>query len=328
MSSTRSVAIVFQDPEIPRRIEGRSIFLLDTNVWIDLAEPKTDQVLRLQERLRELVMRAKLFCPLTYTTISEILLMEYASAIKLAAQMNDLSLSIAFAPTETILVREVDAAFWAVCHGAHQALGASEIFVPVTGFLSDAELSFPTSRFGEEEQRRMADSISREMRQLSVVGLIEMFRDSLPMERERAPDYAATALRRRQFTHGNKELARKVEEEWILQTFITARLRALQERIPTSAQVEPEQLLELTPSIRHDIDVMTIVGNDPNRIDKSQDFYDFELLRAPFVYSDVLVTRDKRIRHIVTSELRSDIAKSTKCLGTYDSLELYLESLA
>lgn len=344
MTSPRRVAIVFRDPEIPRRVEGRSVFLLDTNVWIDLAEPKTDQALRLQENLRVLVGKLKLFCPLTFTTIIEIFRMKYASAIKLATLMDDLSLNIAFAPTERIFEREVDAAFGMVCYGAYQALAPSEIFVPVLGFFSDAELSFPTSRFGDEDRQRIADLVSREVCQLGVVSLVEMLRDSLPMQRQRAPAYAAAALRRKEFVRGDRERARRVEEEAALRSFITPRFQELGSALPLHKQLKflnsvqelprdryggaTAHLLRLMPAIRHYIDVMTVAGLDPGRKDREQDFFDLELITAPLVYSDVLVTCDRRIRHILTSGLKSETTRSKQFLWVYDTFERYLETLA
>ncbi len=110
----RNIPIDLRDPELSEKARKRLSVLLDMNVWIDLAEGKAQQASRLREKVQQLVKRGKLFCPLAPTIIWELYRQSYTSAVKVAELMEELSLGIAFAPTEEIYLHEVDAVFEAI----------------------------------------------------------------------------------------------------------------------------------------------------------------------------------------------------------------------
>jgi hypothetical protein len=81
---------------------------LDTSVWFNLTEEVNDQVKRVKLLLIDLVKRGKIFCPLTYPGIVELLKRTYKNALEVAALMDDLSLGASFASDETIYRKEIE----------------------------------------------------------------------------------------------------------------------------------------------------------------------------------------------------------------------------
>jgi hypothetical protein len=341
MTEKRNITISLRDPEIQKKIDGRATVLLDTNIWIDLAEAKTAQTSRLQDKLRELVGSSKLFCPLSASMIWELYRQTYSSALRVATLMEELSLNIAFAPSEEIFVSEVQAALEEVWSGASAELGAVALFVPFFAHISSlAELQFPESfRFGDPQ--KFAEFVRRECRAIGVVELCTMMQDRLPIAEVQAPAYAAAATRRKEFARGDKEKARRIEEDAILRSTVIPLLKSLYVALPPQKRITvarslagiseetndsaARNLLKSMPAITHFIDVQTAVGQDPGRKDKTRDFHDREVMMTPFVYSDVFVSRDRGIRHILSCELKEGISSKKRCIWTYNALEEYLD---
>ncbi len=342
-----SIPILIRDPEIEGKIEGRAIVLCDTNLWINLARARTDETRRLQARLRELVRRSRLFCPLTFTTIRELLSQCPDSAAQVAALMEELSLNIAFASTEEIFAIEVDAAFDAIrLDHDRRSLRPSEIFVPSFSFLSrQSYLHFPTSKFSLDKQQQLANEITQCVRGAGIRELVRALSSMLPLPREKAPPYQAAALRRREYAAGNKQRAWEVEKEAAARNIVAPRVEHLKQRCRDGRSLDllgrfcrlaedgscvvEDTVLEKMPSVMHYIDVMTVVGWDTRRRNCVNDFFDRELIFAPFVYSDVCVTLDGGLRDVLSQALKlNDIdACVTRCVPTYYALEQYLDGL-
>jgi len=124
------------------------------NFWIDIVEAKTVQLVRLRDGLRELVGGSRLFCPLTFTTIHELLFQAHASAVKIGALMEALSLNVAFAPSEELFLKEVDAAFQVIGTNNRPRLGSLDLFVPIMSYIrTEGTLRFPETFPPERRQQ-------------------------------------------------------------------------------------------------------------------------------------------------------------------------------
>lgn len=340
MNTFESLSVDLRDPEIAIKVEGRGTVLFDTNFWIDIAEAKTVQLVRLQDRLRELVIGSRLFCPLTFTTIHELLFQTHASAVRVGALMEDLSLNIAFAPSEDLIIKEVDAAFQMIATNNRPHLGSFDVFVPIMSyFCTEGTLRFPET-FPPERRQQLRDHMAQSLRGLGVVEYLDMMKSSMPLPRKEAPPYKAAAVRRREAARDSKELAWRIEAEAVLNQFVLPRLKTLMRTLPDELQVRwrnlptiryialAKYLLPHMPATRHYIDVMTAAGFDAGRGFQMNDFFDLELIKVPLVYSDALATGDKWVKHLLTKEIKGATSRSRRYVWNYDELEEYLASLA
>jgi hypothetical protein len=335
----RDIPIDLRDPELSEKARKRLSVLLDMNVWIDLAEGKAQQASRLREKVQQLVKRGKLFCPLAPTIIWELYRQSYTSAVKVAELMEELSLGIAFAPTEEIYLHEVDAVFEAIQSGRQpRVVGPAQLFVPIIAHISSvAHIHFPNVTAFEDPQQ-LTDEIVRQLLKMGFVEFCKMTHARLSQLEVPAPGFAATGVRRREIAGRSREKARRVEEQEVMSSIVTPRLTELRHRLPWNLQCEfyerltklptdryggvTRHLLASMPSIDRRVDVFSLIGEDPTRRDRINDFFDLELIMAPYVYSTVLVTRDKWIRHLL-----KDLGGDLRCLWTYEALEEFLDEL-
>lgn len=335
----RIVQIDLRDPELSEKARKRLSVLLDMNVWIDLAEGKEKRATQLREQLQRLVKRGRLFCPLAPTIIWELYRQSYASVIKVAELMEELSLGIAFAPTEEVYQHEVDAAFEAIrgCT-TPRAVSSDQLFVPIVAHISSvAQIHFPNAAAFKDPEQLSRDFAS----QLLKIGLVDFCRmtyDSLSQVALQVPGFAETGIRRKEIAGESREKARRVEEEAAMRSLVTPRLIALHRRLPWHLKLEfykqlvglptdryggvTRHLLGLMPSVEHRINVFSRVGRDPGRRDRINDFFDLELIMAPYVYSTALVTRDKWIRYIL-----KELGGEYRCLWTHDAFKEFLNGL-
>jgi predicted nucleic acid-binding protein len=77
-------------------IKQRQVILLDTSVWIRLADGRTSKANELRERLTALVSKEIVFCPLCAPTILELRKQKSPSLLRTAELMEQLSLNVSF----------------------------------------------------------------------------------------------------------------------------------------------------------------------------------------------------------------------------------------
>jgi hypothetical protein len=332
------IPINLRDPKIPEKAKNRLSVLLDMNVWIDLSEEKNQQALRLREKLQRLTKRGALFCPLTPTIIWELYRQSQTSAIKTATLMEELSLGISFAPTEEIYLHEVDAAFEAIYRGAKPVVDPVNLYVPIIAQTSSiAQISFPNAA-AFKDPNELADMLGQQLRNMGLVDFCSLMPSLFSQPESPAPGFKAAGSWKREFAGKSREKARRVEEEAVLRSTVTPRITELYDRLPWHMQLEfyarleklprdryggfARQLISSMPSVNHRIEVLSLVGQDPGRNDRMTDFFDLELIMAPYVYSTTLVTKDGWIRSILKS-----LGGEYRCLWTHDAFEDFLDGL-
>src|SRR5438067_1850806 len=134
--SSEKIKFQITDTELLREIENRISIALDTSVWFNLTEEVNDQVKRVKLLLIDLVKRGKIFCPLTFPGISEMLKRTYQNALEVAALMDELSLGVSFASDETIYRKEIERFLLNAIYGEERFLEKREIYAPVMGWLA------------------------------------------------------------------------------------------------------------------------------------------------------------------------------------------------
>jgi hypothetical protein len=336
------------DPEFIAGIVDHVSIALDSSVWFNLTEDINDQVKRVKLLLIDLVKRGKIFCPLTFSGISELLKRSYQNALEVAALMDELSLGVSFASDETIYRKEIERFLLNALYGEERFIEKGEIYVPAMGWIGaggslDFPQEFPAS---SEDRKKLTDSFAEILKSKKVSDVVKLFGGLLPLQNiVNQPNYEWK--KRWEENQGNRRKLREIEKQTVL--------RRVVDRIKEETDLEsPEQtlvfkqkardyiqslpkdkdgtcatsVLERMPAHKNMVEVMTFTGFDPNRTDKMNDFYDIQLMIIPMAYADVLVATDKWIRELMKSHGKTLHARSAKYIGDWSGFENYLGTLS
>jgi len=311
-----AVHIGFED--LGPSLGDRILLFLDTNTWINLAERKSEAAKQCSALLTEAVSSGQLLCPLAAPLLWELYKQNYPSALRVAALMDQLSLSTSFASSDEIHTAEVRQYLRNILNNGEEKLPVRELLVPVVSYLSsDSVLEF-SDWWSEENRRKATDLLRSAKRAVTVTQLIEMSKDGLPRpERSEPPPYADTLRRRADYAKGNRKKAWLVEAYSIFWSTVLPKLNNLRSLLPIDDQIKIVAagaqlpldgfgsrlvpLFERLPSLLVRAEVMTLSGFDTGRKDAMRDFYDTEMLITPFTYSHAFASEDRWIRHIVRS---------------------------
>lgn len=346
--SSEIIKFQITDTELLQEIENRISIALDTSVWFNLTEEVNDQVKRVKLLLIDLVKRGKIFCPLTYPGIVELLKRTYTNALEVAALMDDLSLGVSLASDETIYRKEIERVLLNAIYGEERFLEKRQIYVPVMGWLgAGGSLDFPQGFPGSSEDRqKIIGSFAETLKSMKISDFVRMLNGLLPL-----PDVVSQPnydwKKRWEENRGDKKKLREIEKQAVLRRVI--------ERIDEETTLEsPEQtlvfklrageyinslpkdkdgtsasaVLERMPAHKNMVEVMTFTGFDPNRTDKMNDFYDIQLMLIPMAYADVVVATDKWIRELMKSHGKTLHRRSAKYIGDWSEFESYLSALS
>jgi hypothetical protein len=346
--SSEIVKFQITDTELLREIENRISIALDTSVWFNLTEEVNDQVKRVKLLLIDLVKRGKIFCPLTYPGIVELLKRTYKNALEVAALMDALSLGVAFASDETIYRKEIGRFLLNAIYGEERFLEKREIYAPMMGWLAaGGSLDFPQGFPGSSEDRQKAtDYLAGLLKSMKISDFVKLLNGRLPLpDVVKQPNY--DWKKRWEENQGNKKKLKEIEKQAVLRRVI--------ERIEEETALEsPEQtlvfklrardyihslpkdkdgtsataVLERMPAHKNMAEVMTFTGFDPSRTDKMNDFYDIQLMIIPMAYADIAVATDKWIRELMKSHGKTLHDRSAKYIGDWPQFESYLSALS
>ena len=346
--SSEKIKFQITDTELLREIENRTSVALDTSVWFNLTEEVNDQVKRVKLLLIDLVKRGKIFCPLTYPGIVELLKRTYQNALEVAALMDDLSLGVSFASDETIYTREIERFLLNAIYGEERFLEKRQIYAPMMGWLgAGGSLDFPQEFPGSSEDRqKIAADFAETVKSMKISDFVKMLNGRLPLpDVVKQPNY--DWKKRWEENQGNKKKLREIEKQAVLKRIL--------DRIKEETTLEsPEQtlvfkirageyinslpkdkdgtcataVLERMPAHKNMVEVMTFTGFNPNRADKINDFYDIQLMLIPMAYADVVVATDKWIGELMKSHGKTLHDRSAKYIGDWSDFESYLSALS
>ena len=306
-------------------VKDRRSACLDSNIWINLADEKTETATRVKELLIDAVAVGRVFCPLYTPVIWELYKQSRQSRLNTGALMEQASLNVCLSPSSEVFR-------WEVHSFAHELLGeqlppnwSSKLYVPVSGYLG----SCFCLEFSPDTPSSIVDSIasmvSDRMNSMSLTALLTMRdeRISEHMKQMEAPQYSERIKQIRSVTKGDKEKAFRLEAESVFERVIHPAIWSLPPRLllPFMASIKTlprddyggilRTILGRLPAIHNHIETMAIVSQEPNRSDRVSDFFDLDLIPVPLAYCDALVSEDKRIRDIITR--RSSILGNGKC---------------
>lgn len=300
-------------------LSSRRLLFLDTNIWIDLADQATTEAKECLQGLREAVAAGRLLCPLNAALIWELYKEHHASALAVAAVMDDLSLSTTFASTDEVRTTEARHCLEGLLTSKVITPPRRDVLVPLISYLSSHSYYLEFNGSWSSQRRQAAvQLVANRLKNLTVTDLINGRKESLPRPERPPPPYSEAARRRAEYAKGNKRKAWLAEAYAIVSSVALPKMAAIRSTLPVRSQLAvlaassslPQDsfksrivpLLERMPSLLVETEVMTLSGFDTQRRDSMRDFFDLEMLVIPFTYCDALASRDRWIRHIAQSQ--------------------------
>lgn len=336
------------DVSIPERVANRLSIPLDINVWNFLARDVSAEATRAKELLRDLVARGKVFCPVSFSVITELFKQNYESALRTGSLMEELSLNISFAIDKEIYNKEVKYFLQRFVDGKEIGLEKGDIYVPILAFVgTPGGLLFPAEFPASEEKReKFTQEFAAQISALKLTDLIHNFKSILPFPLFQylpTPEYSEVWKERWDYAKGNKEKMRDVEQDYYVRQVLIPELQKESARLPNEArqrfinfikslpQNKParasREILENMPALKNAVEILTITGYDPNRKATMNDFFDIQMMVTPLAYADALVATDKWIRHLLTTQSSVFDVKSALYIPSLSDFVTYLNSL-
>ena len=317
-------------------IQARETIYLDLNVWIDLADAKTPPAKLLKEILKLLVDEKKIFCPLHFSTISEMRKAKFDSVSKLGKIMDQLSLNFTFIRSEILQKAEIVAFIYSLINHRKFSVPVQYVFGPYMSYLSYG-FSLTYNEDAPIEKREEKNKIAADiMKKITLLDMIEMAgRFDHWKKRDYSSFFQAELKNIWDETKGEKNKIRENEENYVTKTKILPtifqinstltkeQLKELMELI-NAFQTDKKgrrisSILKQMPSLRNEVEVMSTAVLDKNRKYNMNDFFDLENIIIPLAYSNVFVSQDRWIRHLLKV---TDLPKKNGCKYFYDFKEL------
>ena len=298
---------------------------------------KTQEAIKLRDRLLELNSKELIFCPLAHPTILELLKQKPPSLIRTAKLMEELSLNVTFRNKEQIFNSEISHFLNYMISGEFSPLKTSEVFGSLLSFLTGYFSITPQDQSTIEIiERRMYDTLANEINGMSLTNLIENLGKYTYPKIIIQKDLLQNAhINRRQDAGKSPKKARRIEQKAVFDAIVFPMIKdellklplqeceyCLDEISSLTRNKKDDSPIELTlnfmPALSAWVEICTVSGFDTNRKDSLNDFYDRELLVYGLSYSSVYVAIDKWVRTLAASCYKGGIIGS---LGFVDSLE-------
>lgn len=303
-----------------KKLIGRKSIFLDSNMWITLADEKTNQAKLVKELLKKLVSDELVFCPLNHAILWELYKQNKDSAFRTSKLMEELSLNISFAWCDDIFNQEIENFIFNITNTKKN----TNTYVPVIEYLS-------------------TDELSDKFKNLTLSDFISIINNTLPRNEIKPPELFSIRKKRREFAKGNKKNAWKVEATFLANEYILPKINnvlstlSLNDKakfltyLDSFAKDEYDSclsaILEKMPALRNYAEIITIANFDINRKNSMNDFYDIEMLIIPLAYADVVVSHDKWVKYLILHENNFEKINNTQYISNLSNFEAYLDKL-
>jgi hypothetical protein len=331
------ISYQFDRDAVWERVRGRKTVFLDTNIWIDMAGGKKPEVQAIKEKLTAMVTAGQIVCPLSAPLIWELYKQDFSKA-RTGALMEALSLNVCLTPTREMFDWEIEQFARRLAGQNDAECSPKVLFVPVASYLSSYfELTCPVEST-ESERRELGNALKSQLESLTLTELINLRSDDMSrfLKARPATPYQRNAQDLQAFSRGDRDKVWRIEEKTVFNSIIYPSLMKLSPQfrpvIHQFVQDAPRDkhqgclptLLSQLPALHNHVEVMALASQDPNRKEKSSDFFDIELLPVPLAYADVFVSQDRWIRDTLRN--RSALLTRNKCVfcSRYDELAYLL----
>ncbi|MCK4415149.1 MAG: hypothetical protein KAY32_16580, partial [Candidatus Eisenbacteria sp.] len=259
------------------------------------------------------------------------------------------TLGLTFSMDYDVFDREVANFVLCFLSGNYTRLPIHSTLGPVAAFLgSGASLEFPHDHPATETERHeLTTQVSRAISRTNLVDLVGMLGDRLPLPKQelRPPlRYREAREARLAFTKGNRQRARSIEENYVVQHLVMPRLRRawwnlpIADRLRLANHIESlswnrygsraKPVLQQMPALYSYIEILAISGLDPARSNKASDVTDIQMMVVPLAYAHAFASNDRWMRHLLTRETHFHEQNGVAFLGSHSDLARYLGELA
>jgi hypothetical protein len=340
-----AIACSFDKEAVWNKVVNRQSVVLDMNAWINLADEKTSDCARVKAILEEGVSRGLIFCPLSFGIISELYKQEEDSCLRVGSLMEKLSLNVSYVNREEVFSWEVERCVRRLAGVGPIDLSLSGLYAPVIAYLGTRfELKYQGA-IPAEKMKEFANLVAERSNSLTFTDLLKM-RASRPgdgifgyAKSFSVPDNSEKRKQIWDALKGDRKKILRNETESVYRLYIAPAINRLPANVKldfwkyicTAAKDEYGgvlgEMLNYLPSIRNHIELMAAASQNPTRRDKSNDFFDFEVIPVPFAYASVFVAKDRGIRDLLKN--RTTILKRSECHYCFEltDLERWLNEL-
>src|SRR5687768_16319592 len=143
-------------------VAGRAVIYLDTNVWIDLAQERTELARAVKAAALEAQARRNVIFPVSYPAASELMKQHVTSASRReAVVMDELSECVSFRAMHHVREIEVLRVYGYVMEEAPREL-RSQVFTATACFAGDGSMTYPEG-WAEDDAAAWTDFMWREL---------------------------------------------------------------------------------------------------------------------------------------------------------------------
>ncbi len=309
------------DIDLVNKINNKIILTIDINVWIDLVEKESILIDDINKTLLDLVNKGKIICPITSANLWELYKQDYDSMIRISYLMEKLSLNVFYRSSNQVYSEEIKNYLTNFLKkDFSNTLPLERVFGPFLSHISShAALKYPESNVDNNvvtSTNKFVEAMSSKITLSQYINLCKNFNIDLKKVNNTPTVFNLNLKDTWNFTKGNKEKIRRIEEEWVIKNKILPKLNKYRSLLLPLIKLEfdehlkslsknkyggvSDHILKYMPAIKNGIDVYTVVSYNPDRKSRQNDFFDIELLEVPLAYSNYLVSQDGWIRELLT----------------------------
>src|SRR6266545_369089 len=255
--------------------------------------------------------------------------------------MEELSLNVTFAQEREIHNWELECFAKRLAKQEDDRCSPKMLYVSAVAYLASAfTLSFPPDTPAHIIEQ-MGDAALERMNTLTLTQLLTLRKGQIRSHLANLPNtpYQQKAQELQAFAKKDREKVLRVEQETIFRNNVMPGLRALP--VPLKVEVinyarqQPKDkydgslgaLFKELPSLHNYAEVMARASDDPNRKDKANDFFDFEMMPVPLAYAHTFITLDKWMRSRFLEPGNFIRRNDCKFCASYAELENWLDAL-
>jgi hypothetical protein len=234
--------------------------------------------------------------------------------------MEELSLNVTYVMRTEVYEWEVARSVQRAC-GQPVSESLNGLFVPVAAFVG-SRFSLKWSGdvpLGQETQDEARAFMKHELGKVSVTELVKLV--GRPLKEEKPPAYSQAAKRAKDIFKGDKQKLFLTEAGDIFRMYVVPALRQYPPHVmlqwmkyygrPEGENAFFRDCLDHLPALHNHLEIMMAADMQPDRKDKNNDFFDYEIMVAPLAYSTAFVSRDKSIKDLLRH--RTNILSRTTC---------------
>lgn len=345
-SDTSSLRILDHRDVFHGLVKGRKVIYLDTNIWVELADGKTEEARRCLAECESAVREGSSIFPVSFASVSEVFDQPpNAHPLRQAQIMDRLSLGVTFRAERQIRALEVGFLASELLGLPFAGVSSQDLYTFVYEYLGDGYLDFPPGWTKEDAEGfvRLVGS-SPEIRSLAFLVQHAPCEQMATRHKERLGKYvleldAAISRANKEFVTKDGSVDKNrihihekatvlantlipLANRMIARRFGEAGLRHALERAKSQGEGGPRRVRQLMlkmPMQEMHCRMMATSHWQRSRKSTPQDFYDVEHATVGLCYSDYFVSLDGGLKDLIRQCKHEEVGRA-KVLGSVREL--------